>query len=164
MAEEGFTIKTADLCDQYAALVQIAAPIFRDYGAVRAFHGQIVTVKVHEDNALVREALTERGDGKVLVVDGGGSLRCGLIGDQLAAMARDRGWAGVVVYGCVRDAHDLIHIGIGIRALNTNPFRSAKWGAGQRDVPVILAGITFVPGHHLYADEDGIIVSEKALA
>ncbi len=156
-------VKTADLCDQHAAYVQVAVPIFRDYGSVRDFHGQIVTVKVHEDNKLVRETLETRGDGKVLVIDGGGSLRCGMVGDQLAEMARTRGWSGLVVYGCIRDVAAMQEIAIGIKALNSNPFRSAKWGAGQRNVPVSFAGITFTPDHYLYADEDGIIVSDRVL-
>jgi regulator of ribonuclease activity A len=156
-------VKTADLCDQHAAYVQVAAPIFRDYGSVLSFHGQIVTVKVHEDNKLVREAFEQRGDGKVLIIDGGGSLRCGLVGDRVADMARNHGWAGVVVYGCVRDARELAQTALGIKALNTNPFRSAKWGAGERNIPVTFAGVTFAPGHYVYADEDGIIVSPNAL-
>jgi regulator of ribonuclease activity A len=156
-------VKTADLCDQHAAYVQVAAPIFRDYGSVESFHGQIVTVKVHEDNKLVRETFEQRGDGKVLIIDGGGSLRCGLVGDHIAAMARNHGWSGVIVYGCVRDARELAQTALGIKALNTNPFRSAKWGAGERNIPVTFASVTFAPGHYVYADEDGIIVSPNAL-
>ncbi len=156
-------VSTADLCDQNAAYVQIAEPIFRDYGARRDFHGRMVTVKVHEDNKMVRTILEERGDGKVLVVDGGGSLRCGLLGDQLAEMARNNGWAGVIVFGCIRDSAEMADIGLGVKALNTNPFRSAKWGSGQRDLSVRFAGIEFQPGHYVYADQDGIIVSERPL-
>lgn len=156
-------VKTADLCDQHAAYVQVVAPIFKDYGSVRDFSGQIVTVKVHEDNALVRSILQARGDGKVLVIDGGGSLRCGLIGSELADQARTHGWAGLIVFGCVRDAEELAQIGVGIKALNTNPFRSAKWGAGQRDVVANFGGVSFTPGHYVYADEDGIVLSEKPL-
>lgn len=156
-------VRTADLCDQHAAYVQVSAPIFHDYGSARDFHGQMVTVKVHEDNKLVREILEGRGEGKVLVVDGGGSLRCGLLGDQLAETARTRGWSGVIVYGCVRDSMELAQIALGIKALATNPFRSAKWGAGQKNIPVSFGNVTYIPGHYVYADEDGIITAEKPL-
>jgi regulator of ribonuclease activity A len=164
MSVSGFnTVKTADLCDQFAAHIQVVVPIFRDYGSVPSFSGQIVTVKVHEDNALVRKILQENGDGKVLVIDGGGSLRCGLVGDQLAAMARDHSWSGIVVYGCIRDAREMAEIGLGVKALNTNPFRSAKWGAGERNITVNFAGVHFTPGYYLYADQDGILVADKPL-
>lgn len=156
-------VKTADLCDQHAAYVQVVAPIFKNYGSVEAFSGQIVTVKVHEDNALVSTVLSERGDGKVLVIDGGGSLRCGMVGGNLAELARMHSWSGLVVYGCIRDVRELAQTAIGIRALNSNPFRSAKWGAGERDITVTFAGVSFTPGHYLYADEDGIIVAPHAL-
>lgn len=156
-------VKTADLCDLHAPHVQVVQPIFRDYGSLSEFHGQMVTVKVHEDNKLVRDTLEQRGNGKVLVVDGGGSLRCGLIGDNVAEIARNNGWSGVVVYGCVRDSAQLADISIGLKALNTNPFRSAKWGNGQRDITVRFAGVVFEPGHYLYADEDGIILAPHPL-
>lgn len=156
-------IHTADLCDQYASEIQVAAPLFTSYGAVRAFGGKIVTVKVFEDNVLVRAALTEPGAGQVLVVDGGGSLRCALVGDQLAQLAQTNGWAGILVYGCIRDAQAIAGIAIGVRALNTHPLKSVKRGEGQRDIPVAFAGITLHPGHYLYADEDGIIVAARQL-
>jgi regulator of ribonuclease activity A len=155
-------IQTADLCDQHAA-IQVAEPIFNDYGGARAFGGPIATVKVSEDNVLVRTALEAVGAGRVLVVDGGGSLRCALVGDQLASLAQANGWAGIVVYGCIRDSRALAEIAIGVKALNTHPLKSAKRGAGERDVPVSFAGLTFIPGHFLYADEDGMVVSERAL-
>jgi len=156
-------IHTADLCDQYASQIQVAAPLFTGYGAVRAFGGKIVTVKVFEDNVLVRAALTEPGAGQVLVVDGGGSLRCALVGDQLAHLAQTNGWAGILVYGCIRDAQAIAGIAIGVRALNTHPLKSIKRGEGQRDLPVTFAGITLHPGHYLYADEDGIIEAARQL-
>ncbi len=155
--------KTADLCDQYADVLQVADPIFADYGGDLAFGGEIVTLKVFEDNSLVRAALQEPGAGRVLVVDGGGSMRCALLGDQLAELAEKNGWAGVVVYGCIRDAADIAEIGIGVKALGTHPLKSIKRGIGERDVPVRFAGVTFRPGHWLYADEDGIVVAERAL-
>ncbi|MBK9714741.1 MAG: ribonuclease E activity regulator RraA [Kouleothrix sp.] len=157
------SVKTADLCDQYAADIQVAAPIFRVYGGAPDFAGQISTVQVYEDNVLVRAAFETPGHGRVLVVDGGGSLRCALVGDLLAALAYQNGWAGVVVHGCIRDSEAIGQIPIGVRALNTNPLRSAKRGQGQRDVPVTFAELTFVPGHYLYADADGIVVSERQL-
>ncbi len=156
-------IRTADLCDEHAADVRVAAPIFRDYGGNMAFKGPVSTVQVYEDNVLVRAALEESGAGRVLVVDGGGSLGCALVGDLLAALAQRNGWAGLVVHGCIRDSATVARLAIGVKALATNPLRSAKLGAGARDVPVSFAGLTFTPGHYLYADEDGIIVAEHAL-
>lgn len=156
-------ISTADLCDRYPGDVRVVEPILRSFGGASAFAGPISTVRVHEDNVLVRAALEEPGEGRVLVVDGGGSLGCALLGDQIGELARMKGWVGIVVYGCVRDARALRELPVGIRALATNPRKSAKRGEGERDVPVTFAGVTFAPGHHLCADEDGIVVSERAL-
>ncbi len=155
---------TADLCDLHEDKIKVAEPIFRSYGAHPAFRGQIVTVKIFEDNVLVRQALSEQGKGRVLVIDGGGSLRCALVGDQLALLARDSGWAGIVVYGCIRDCAAIDEVPIGVRALATHPLKSIKKGAGDRDIPVTFAGVTFVPGQYVYADRDGVIVSPVALA
>lgn len=157
------TTRTADLCDGHAERVSIADPVFRAYGGRAAFAGPITTLRVFEDNVLVRSALEQPGDGRVLVVDGAGSLRCALLGDQLAAMAADNGWAGVIVNGCIRDAADIAGIDIGVRALATMPLKSRKLGRGERDVPVAFAGVLFEPGQHLYADEDGILVADEAL-
>lgn len=154
---------TADLYDRYEQKVHVAAPLFFDYGGVRKFFGPISTVKVHEDNTLVRAALEEPGKGRVLVVDGGGSLRCALIGDVLADLAWKNGWAGLIVYGCIRDSAAISKIGIGIKALNTIPRKSVKKGAGDRDIPVSFANVNFIPGHYLYADEDGLLVSQEEL-
>lgn len=156
--------KTTDLSDAHPDTVQIAEPLFRDFGKPVAFQGPIVTVKVHEDNSLVRAALEEPGKGHVLVVDGGGSLRCALLGDQLAALGHRNGWSGVVVYGCVRDVTDLAAIELGVKALAPHPLKSEKRNSGQRDVVVRFAGVTFVPGQFLYADADGIVVSSSSLA
>lgn len=158
------SFKTADLCDRHEGRVSVVAPIFRAYGGTIAFSGAIATVKVFEDNVLVREALGREGRDRVLVVDGGGSLRCALVGDQLAAMGHRNGWAGIVVWGCIRDSQAISEMPIGIRALGTHPLRSVKQGAGHADVPVCFGDVRFVPGHHLYADEDGIVVAETALA
>jgi regulator of ribonuclease activity A len=156
-------ISTADLCDQYADVLHVVEPIFASYGGVGTFGGPIATVRVYEDNMLVRATLEEAGAGRVLVVDGGGSLRRALFGDQLATLAHNNGWAGIVVYGCIRDARALAQMPIGVKALNTNPLRSNKRGVGERSIPVTFAGVTFQPDHYLYADEDGIVVSEQRL-
>lgn len=157
------TIKTTDLCDEHSDSLRILAPIFLDYGGVRAFGGPVSTVKIFEDNSLVRTALEEPGKGRVLVVDGGGSMRCALLGDNLAELGRDHGWSGVLVYGCIRDSADIAGIDIGVKALNTHPLKSVKKGVGERDVPVTFGGVTIRPGDYLYADEDGVVVSETAL-
>ena len=155
---------TADLCDQHEDKIKVVEPIFRTYGENLAFGGRIATVKVFEDNVLVRQALAEKGESRVLVVDGGGSLRCALVGDQLALLARDNGWSGIVVYGCIRDSAAIDGIPLGVRALATHPLKSIKKGAGDRNIPVTFAGVTFVPGQYLYADGDGVIVSPVDLA
>lgn len=154
---------TADLCDEHIDKLQVAEPLFSDYGAVNTFEGEIHTLKVFEDNTLVRAALETDGTGKVLVVDGGGSLRCALVGDNLAAMAIKNGWRGIVVYGCIRDAKPIGEMGVGVKALNTNPTKSIKRNEGQENIPVSFAGVDFKPGQYLYADGDGIVVSEFQL-
>lgn len=155
--------RTTDLCDEHADDLRIVSPLFRDYGGRRQFHGPVSTVKVFEDNSLVRDALEEAGEGRVLVVDGGGSMRCALLGGNLAVLARENGWSGVVVYGCVRDAVELADTEVGVKALNTHPLKSVKKGVGQREVPVTFGGVTFNAGDCLYADEDGIIVASEPL-
>lgn len=148
-------ISTADLCDAHADELQIAEPGLVTMGGAPAFGGPIATVQVLEDNVLVRQALEEPGQGRVLVIDGGGSLRCALLGDMLA---RDNGWAGVIVNGCVRDSQ-----AIGVMALATHPRKSEKLGQGAREVPVTFAGVTFGPGEMVYADRDGIVVATRPL-
>jgi len=140
--------------------VRLVAPIFRDYGGLSRFAGAIETVQVSDDNALVAQTLETAGMGRVLVVDGGGSLRCALVGGRLAALAHTNGWAGMVIYGCVRDSTEIREIPLGVRAINICPRRGGKTGAGQRGTVVSFAGATFVPGHILYADEDGIVLAE----
>ena len=158
------SFKTPDLCDAHEGKVSVVAPLFRRYGGARAFCGTIATVKCFEDNSLVRDALGKAGQGKVLVVDGGGSLRCALVGDQLALLAHRNGWAGIVVHGCIRDSEDIEQVQIGVRALATHPRKSVKRGLGEADVAVTFGDVSFVPGHHLYADADGIIVSPEPLS
>jgi regulator of ribonuclease activity A len=150
---------TADLCDQYGAGLQVAEPLLRSYGGAPAFCGPIATVKVNEDNTSVRLRLQEPGMGRVLVVDGGGSLACALVGDQLGSLARSNGWAGIVVNGCIRDSAALAAMDVGVMALATMPRKSNKRGPGEHDVAVIFAGVTFTPGHYLYADGDGLVVA-----
>lgn len=157
------SIQTADLCDENPGNVRVVAPMFRAYGGRSAFGGAIATLKLHEDNSLVRQALESRGNGRVLVIDGGGSLRCALVGDQLASLAVKNGWAGIVVYGCIRDSKAIAGMDIGVRALHTHPLKSVKRGVGEIDLTVTFGGVDFRPGEFLYADEDGIIVSESAL-
>lgn len=154
---------TADLYDEYGEKLQVAQPLFNDFGGQLKFHGLIATVKVHEDNSLVRATLEEKGKGRVLVIDGGESLRCALVGDLLVQLGKDNGWSGIVVSGCIRDSAVIITIDIGVKALGTNPRKSVKKGAGDRNIPVTFAGVTFTPGHYLYADEDGILVSPEKL-
>ena len=161
------TFKTPDLCDQFEAelgqSLRVLTPMFQRYGGRASFCGQIVTLKLFEDNTLVREALAEPGTGKVLVIDGGGSLRCALLGDQLAILAHKNGWEGIVVYGCIRDSADIGEIDLGVRALNTHPQKSIKKGIGERDLCVSFGGVSFQPNEWIYVDEDGILVSGKPL-
>lgn len=156
---------TADLCDRfsYRENFQIAEPIFRQFGNKRHFSGQITTLKVFEDNALVRATLEEKVSDRVLVIDGGGSRRCALLGDTLASLAVENGWQGILVYGCVRGSEIIEQLPIGVMALNTHPLRSNKHDIGQRDVMITFAGVNFKKDHYLYADSDGIIVSETKL-
>ena len=154
---------TPDLCDEFGAEVRVAEPLLRDWGGVERFAGPIATLRVFEDNALVRQALETPGGGRVLVVDGGGSLRTALVGGNLAALAHRNGWSGLVVYGCIRDAAEIASTPVGVKALHAVPRRSAKAGAGERGVPVAFAGVTFAPGAWLYADRDGIVVADRKL-
>jgi len=155
--------QTTDLCDANEGKVRAVAPMFRSFGGKTRFAGPIRTLKVFEDNALVRSTLETDGQGAVLVVDAGGSMRCAMVGDQLALLGVRNNWAGVIMYGCIRDSGPIASMDIGIFALGTHPMKSVKKGAGDRDIPVSFGGVSFVPGQWLYADEDGVIVSEAAL-
>ena len=155
--------QTTDLCDANEGKVRVVAPMFRSFGGKTRFAGPISTLKVFEDNSLVRSALETAGAGRVLVVDGGGSMRCAMVGDQLAALGVKNGWAGIVVYGCIRDSGPIAGMDIGVFALGTHPQKSVKKRAGDQDIPVTFGGVTFVPGHWLYADEDGVIVADAPL-
>lgn len=155
--------KTADLCDEHVDELSFCTIDFKSYGKKRSFFGPIATVDVYEDNVLVREALETVPEGSVLVVNGGGSKKCALMGDRLADIAVSRGLAGVIINGCVRDTADLAEMEIGILARGSMPRKSKKEGKGQRDVPVIFGDVSWSPGHYVYADEDGVIVAERNL-
>jgi regulator of ribonuclease activity A len=155
--------KTADLCDEHSDSLKIAQPLFNDYGKKISFGGEISTVKCFEDNSLVRSQLEQPGNGRVLVVDGGGSTRCAMVGDILAQMGAENGWSGIIVYGCIRDSGVIATINIGVKALGTLPLKSLKKGEGDIDITVHFADVDFVPGQFAYADEDGIILSPRAL-
>lgn len=157
------SIKTADLYDDFADEVQVTDPVFRSFGRKLAFAGPAFTIQALEDNSKVRAALEQPGEGKVLVVDGGGSVRCALVGDRLAALGVDNGWAGIVVFGAIRDAAVIDGMEIGVRALATNPRKSVKRGHGVEGETLRLAGVTVAPGDWVYADEDGILVAPRRL-
>lgn len=149
---------TADLVDEIYPDVRSCDLQLQNYGARSAFAGRITTVRCFQDNALLKSILSTPGEGGVLVVDGGGSLHTALVGDIIAGLAKDNGWAGIIVYGAVRDASTLRTIDVGIKALGTNPRKGTKTGAGERDVEVTFGGVTFAPGDVAYSDEDGIVV------
>jgi regulator of ribonuclease activity A len=151
-------VPTADLVDQYGAELRVCDVQFRQFGGRRAFTGPVRTVSCHEDNGLLRELVRTAGAGCVLVVDGGGSLHTALVGDMLAGAAQASGWAGLALYGAVRDSVALAGLDLGIKALGTNPRTSTKTGAGEIDVPVTFGGVTFCPGDILHADDDGVVL------
>ena len=163
------TFATADLCDDHVQLLEdgrlaILPPVFSHFGQRTKFSGRVTTVKVFEDNSLVRATLETPGNGNVLVVDGGASLRCALVGGQLALLAQDNGWAGIVVDGCVRDTDEINTFEIGVRALATHPRRPAKKGVGERNLRVFISGVAVNPGDWVYADADGVLVAQQKLA
>jgi regulator of ribonuclease activity A len=155
-------LSTCDLCDAHKndddGRFRILPPMFQDFGATHAFHGRIATARCHEDNSPVRAAVNSPGEGRVLVVDGGGSLRRALLGGNLAAAAAKNGWSGVVIHGAVRDKAELARCQIGIRALALIPLPTERRDEGQSDVPIQLHGVWIRPGEWLIADEDGIVV------
>ena len=157
------TFKTADLCDEFSAELQVAQPVFKSYGGRASFCGPASTVKCFEDNSRVKEAVAEAGQGRVLVVDAGGSRRCAVLGDLLAKQATDNGWAGVVVHGCIRDSADIAKFDLGVIALGTMPLRSERKNEGQRDVPIEIAGVRVKSGDWVYVDEDGVVVAGRRL-
>ncbi len=158
-------LSTPDLCDAHPDLVRVVTGLsWRCYGGLTRFDGPIETIKCFEDNSRVKEALAKPGQGRVLVVDGSGSLRHALLGDQIAASAVAQGWAGVVIHGAVRDVEALARLPLGVIALGSVPIKSVRRGEGQTGVALSFGGVIFRPGQHLYADANGVIVAEQALA
>lgn len=153
-----------DLADDHRDLVQAAEPIFKDYAGLKSFYGPITTLRCYEDNLLLRQIFSTPGEGRVMVVDGGGSIRRALVGDKLATLMLQHNWAGVVVNGAVRDIENLRDMPVAIRALNVCPMKPQQTAAGERDVDVTFAGVTFKPGAWLYADENGIIISPNPIS
>jgi regulator of ribonuclease activity A len=152
---------TADVLDEHGERATVCAIAFRQFGGVRAFEGTISTVRCHEDNVLVRRRLSEPGNHGVLVVDGAGSRRVALVGEIVAGLARDSGWAGLVINGCVRDVADLRELDLGIKAIGSTPRPSGKAGMGEVDVPVTFGGVTFRPGDMLFSDDDGVVTLDR---
>jgi regulator of ribonuclease activity A len=154
---------TTDLCDEFGEELQVCQSVFRDFGGRRRFCGPIATIKCFEDNSLVRDLVAEPGNGRVLVVDAGGSMRRAVLGDLLAKKAVDNGWNGFVIFGCIRDSVAIGSMAVGVKALGTNPLKTDKRGEGQRDVTIRFADATFAPAAWVYADEDGILVASRQL-
>lgn len=155
---------TPDLCDANPNLVEVLEPVFTNYGGRRSFGGEIVTIKCFEDNSLIKEQAGKPGRGKVMVVDGGGSLKKSLLGDMIAANAVKNGWEGFIIYGCIRDVDSIAKLNLGVQALNCIPLKTEKLGVGELNLPIDFAGVSFKPGEFIYADNNGIIKSPKALA
>ncbi|TQV73527.1 putative 4-hydroxy-4-methyl-2-oxoglutarate aldolase [Exilibacterium tricleocarpae] len=155
---------TPDLCDAHPELVRVMEPMLSNFGGRFAFGGEIVTVKCHEDNSLVKEQAAQPGRGKVMVVDGGGSLRRALLGDMIAESAVDNGWEGIIIYGCIRDVDAIGALDLGVQALDTVPLKTQKRGIGDLNVTVTFGGVSFVPGEYVYADNNGVIVAAEPLS
>ena len=154
---------TPDLCDQYPELVRVLEPMLLIYGGRKQFSGAIVTVKCFEDNSCVKQLVGTPGEGRVLVVDGGGSMRRACLGDMLAEKASSNGWSGIIIYGCIRDVDKIMATDIGVQALGVHPLKTEKKDIGEIDIPVTFGGLTFVPGEYLYADNNGVVVSAEPL-
>ena len=156
-------IDTSELCDLYAEQVDVVEPIFSSFGGVSNFYGKVTTVKCFESSGLIAEVLEENGEGRVLVVDGGGAVRRGLIDAELAQLAVDNGWEGIIVYGAVRQIQQLENLDIGIHAIAPIPVSADESSAGESDIPVNFGGVTFFPEDYIYADLTGIILSQEPL-
>jgi len=162
------SFQTTDLCDEHDDLLatgrlRVLQPIFRHFGGRSSFAGPVTTLKLFEDNSLVRQTLEKPGYGRVLVIDGGGSLRCALVGDQLAALAVRNAWAGILVFGCIRDSRAISALDLGVMALATHPQKSVKRNTGELATPVSFAGTRIGTDEWLYADEDGVLISDTQL-
>jgi regulator of ribonuclease activity A len=163
------TFATCDICDAHedqlaTGALAVLPPLFKAFGRNLRFSGPAYTVKVFEDNTLVRAALEQPGNGQVLVIDGGASLRCALVGGNLGVLGVKNGWAGIVVNGCIRDSAEIDACAIGVRALATHPQKGSKKGAGEVQLRVMIAGVAVRPGNWIYADEDGVLVAAEKLA
>ncbi|MBC3935503.1 ribonuclease E activity regulator RraA [Undibacterium sp. CY7W] len=168
MPETSAFLLTCDLCDAHESLLaqgslRVLPPVFLSFGAKTQFAGPAATLRLFEDNGMVRSTLETAGQGRVLVIDGGGSLRCALVGGNLAVLAEKNGWAGIIVHGCVRDTAEINACQIGVRALAAMPVRSVKKGGGEAEVTVTIAGVRIAPGQWIYADADGVLVADQAL-
>lgn len=157
-------IPTADIVDVVGPSVRSCDVQFFNYGGRAEFAGQISTVRCYEDNALLKSVLGTAGDGRVLVVDGGRSVHTALMGDNVAALGRDHGWSGIIIYGAIRDSAEIKDMDFGVKALGTNPRKSSKTGDGERDVVVNFGGVDFVPGQYVTCDADGIVVTERPVS
>ena len=157
------SISTADLYDAHRPDVTVLDPVLRHFGGRTQFGGEMATVHVHEDNVLMREMLGTEGNGRVLVVDGGGSTWCALLGDRMAQRAIDNGWTGIVLNAYIRDSVEVASMPVGVMAVGTSPRKSRKNGVGAKNVPVTFGGCMLRPGDYLYADEDGVLIAERNL-
>ncbi len=157
------SICTPDICDENPDDVRVCEPMFVNFGGREGFYGKIVTIKCFEDNSLVKDNASKPGEGQVMVVDGGGSLRKALLGDMIAEQAVKNGWAGLIIYGCVRDVDALAELDLGVQALASIPLKTEKRGIGDLNIPVTFGGITFNPGEFVYADNNGVVVSSVEL-
>jgi len=157
------TYSTPDLCDDNPELVRVLEPMMANFGGRESFGGEIVTIKCHEDNSLVKENAGKPGHGKIMVVDGGGSMRRALLGDMIAENAVKNGWEGLIIYGCVRDVDALVTLDLGVQALASIPLKTDKRGIGDLNVELTFGGVTFIPGEYVYADNNGVVVSSKSL-
>ena len=163
------TFATCDICDAHedklaSGALAVLPPVFKTFGKKTAFSGPAATLKVFEDNVLVRSTLETPGNGRVLAIDGGGSLRCALVGGNLGVLAEKNGWAGIIVNGCIRDTEELNACDIGVRALATHPQRSVRKGAGESNLRIAIGGVAIYPNDWIYADADGVLVARENLA
>lgn len=152
-----------EICDQYPDVIDILEPMLGNFGHRETFYGEIVTIKAFEDNSKVREQVSQDGAGKVLVVDGGSSMRRAMLGDMLAEKAAKNGWAGIIINGCVRDVNAMAEIDLGVQALGSHPLKTDKRDIGDVNVAVSFGGVTFNPGHYVYADNNGVLVTENEI-
>jgi regulator of ribonuclease activity A len=152
-----------DLFDDYSDQLQLAEPLFNDYGGNTIFSGEIVTVSCFNDNSKVKELASTNGTGKVMVVNGKASLTNALLGDMIAENAVANGWQGIVINGCIRDAGTIATLSLGVKALGCNPIKTEKLGVGEVNINIEFAGLTFIPGQFIYGDANGLAISEKEL-